>query len=78
VGRRHAPIPSGPMSWFLDALKFIESREGLKYITGAALGAAATSGLNWRREHRRSLAGELSGSSPRPSLSLPRSPALCC
>jgi hypothetical protein len=43
------------MSWFLEALKFIESREGLKYLTGAALGAVATFGLNWRREHRRSL-----------------------
>jgi hypothetical protein len=43
------------MSWFLEALKFIESREGFKYLTGAALGAVATFGLTWRREHRRSL-----------------------
>ncbi len=43
------------MSWFLDTLKFVESREGVKYLTGAALGAVATFGLTWRREHRRSL-----------------------
>jgi hypothetical protein len=43
------------MAWLYEVLKFIESPEGVKYFIGAALGAVATFGLTWRREHRRSL-----------------------
>lgn len=43
------------MSWFAEALKFIESPGGVKFLTGGVLGALATFGLSWRREHRRSL-----------------------
>ena len=43
------------MSWALDAVKFLESREGLKFIAGGVIGSVATFGLAWRRERRRSL-----------------------
>lgn len=43
------------MSWLSQVLNFVESPEGVKYLIGAVLGALATFGLSWRREHRRSL-----------------------
>lgn len=55
AGPAQHPDSLGRMSWVSEAVKFFESREGLKYVAGAVIGAVATFGLAWRREHRRSL-----------------------